>query len=73
METTDVWMQGRASRKRLFALQDVFQSGLSARGSAQKAFSLRFVLRGPGRREFEGHWGSEAVMQALADPLYQGL
>ncbi|CAL8470645.1 g10187 [Coccomyxa elongata] len=67
MSTQRVWVQGRAPQKRLSALQDLWKVG---RGGQQenekaKAFSLRFIIMSPDRREVEGHWSAETVMQVL--------
>ncbi|EIE22653.1 hypothetical protein COCSUDRAFT_66327 [Coccomyxa subellipsoidea C-169] len=63
MSTQRVWMQGRAPQKRLTALQEIWNRG---RGNhEQEAFSLRFIIMAPDRREVEGNWSAEVVMQVL--------
>ena len=67
MRTPLVWMQGRAPHKRLSVLQRLWSRKTldSAENLPRVAFALRFMLTSPGRREVEGSWPADAVMDVL--------
>ncbi|KAK9826136.1 hypothetical protein WJX81_007979 [Elliptochloris bilobata] len=67
MDTDLVWVQGRALRKRISALQELWQRTGGRGGPAPAAaFSLRFRFKAGGHREVEGTWSDEAVAQVLS-------
>lgn len=66
MNTPTIWMQGRASQKRLALLSRLWsRKSIDEAESTSVAFSLRFVIRSKGKREAEGAWNADAVMQVL--------
>lgn len=70
METKRVWMQGRAPQKRLSTLQDFWRHGEESTASMSgedlsTAFSLRFIIKTAERREVEGQWYPQAVMDVF--------
>eukprot|EP00245_Coleochaete_scutata_P016866 TRINITY_DN8054_c0_g1_i1.p1 TRINITY_DN8054_c0_g1~~TRINITY_DN8054_c0_g1_i1.p1 ORF type:complete len:327 (-),score=68.85 TRINITY_DN8054_c0_g1_i1:610-1590(-) len=63
VERGSVWMECSVPKKRLASLQRFWKFGNGSEGSA---FEVRFVLSGAsGRRQAEGYWPAEAVMDML--------
>lgn len=66
MSTSSVWMQGRASQQRLSLLSRLWsRQRVDPSELPTVAFSLRFGIRTSGKREAEGSWSADAVMQVL--------
>lgn len=46
-------------------MQELWNRGINNSKPPEAAFALRFIILTNGRREVEGHWSAEAVMDVL--------
>lgn len=67
VEKGSVWMECSIPKKRVAILQNFWKLGNWGLLDSQQAsaFELRFVISGTGRRQAEGFWPAEAVMDML--------
>ncbi|KAI5083167.1 hypothetical protein GOP47_0002910 [Adiantum capillus-veneris] len=67
VEKGSVWMECTIPKKRVAILQNFWKLGNWGLLDNQQmsAFELRFVISGPGKRQAEGYWLAEAVMEML--------